>query len=115
MHDVPLTSPAFAVKGLQGGHAMHIVPISIHDASYQTFKGMDLRFAATDTGVRHGALLHRGDTCQQRFYTNNTLYKLKIVYFYQLYKPFLRRSFCLTPAAARLCLKTYGEEQHHHY
>jgi hypothetical protein len=67
MHDVPLTGPAFAVKGLQGGHAMHIVPISIYDASYQTFKGMDLRFAATDTGVRHGALLHRGDTCQQRF------------------------------------------------
>ena len=68
MHDVPLTGPAFAVKGLQGGHAMHIVHVSIHDASYQTFKGMDLRFAAPNTGVRHGALLHRGDTFPQRFY-----------------------------------------------
>ena len=64
MHEVPVTGLAFALKQLQGGLAMHIVPISIHDASYQTFKGMDLRFAATDTGVRHGALLHRGDTRQ---------------------------------------------------
>jgi hypothetical protein len=70
MPDVPRTGPAFAVKGLQRRHAMHIVHISIHDASYQTFKGMDLRFAATDTGVHHGSLLHRhrGDTFQRRFY-----------------------------------------------
>jgi hypothetical protein len=68
MHDVPLTGPAFAVKGLQGGHAMHIVPISIHDASYQTFKGMDRRIAATAAGLRHGSLLHYGHILPQRFY-----------------------------------------------
>jgi hypothetical protein len=61
MHDVPLTSPAFAVQGLQGGLAVHKVPLAIHNASYQPFKGMDLRFAATDTGVRHSFLLDHGD------------------------------------------------------
>ena len=68
MHEVPATGLAVAMKQLQGGLAMYIVPLSIHNASDQTFKGMDLRFAATDTGVRHGALLHGGDTFQQRFY-----------------------------------------------
>jgi hypothetical protein len=68
MHEVPLTGPAFAVKGLQGGHTTHIVPALIYDASDQPLKGMDVSLAAPDTGVRHGTLLHCGETCAQRFY-----------------------------------------------
>jgi hypothetical protein len=68
MHEVPLTRLALALQGWQGGLATHIVSPPIHDASHQTFKGMDVSLAAPDTGVRHRTLLHRGETCAQRFY-----------------------------------------------
>jgi hypothetical protein len=68
MHDVPFTRLALALQGVQGGHAMHIVPLPIHDASDQTFKGMHLGVAATAAEVRHNALLHGCDTFLQRFY-----------------------------------------------
>jgi hypothetical protein len=68
MNDVPLTRLAFAVQGVQRGLAMDIVQTAIHDASHQTFKGMDLSCAAPDTWVRHGSLLHGGATFPQHFY-----------------------------------------------
>jgi hypothetical protein len=68
MNDVPVTLRAFAVKGLQGGLTMHIVPPPIYNAAYQTFKGMHLGFAATAAGLRHGALLHHGLMFPQTFY-----------------------------------------------
>ena len=68
MNDLPLTSLAFAVKGLQGGLAMYIVHTPIHGVSYKTFKGMDLCFAAPAARVRHGSLLHWSDTFPQDFY-----------------------------------------------
>jgi hypothetical protein len=56
------------VKGLQGGLATHIIAAPIYDASYKTFKWMDLGLAATDAGVCHGSLLHHGDMFPQSFY-----------------------------------------------
>jgi hypothetical protein len=59
MNDVPLAGLAFAVKGLQGRLAVHIVQTPIHTPD-KPVKGMALRFAATAAEIRHGALLHRG-------------------------------------------------------
>ena len=70
MNDVPLAGLAFAVKGLQGGLAVHIVQTPIH-TPHKPVKGMALRFAATAAEIRHGALLHRGDTVLSKFSSNN--------------------------------------------
>jgi hypothetical protein len=57
MHDVPLTGPAFAVQGLQGGHAMHIVHSAI-PAFRQALKGVSLqRLLAPAASVCHRFIL----------------------------------------------------------
>ncbi len=68
MPEVPLTGLACPVKVEQGRLAMDIVHGPIHDASDQTFKGMDVGLAAPDAGLRHGSLLFVRDTVPESFY-----------------------------------------------
>jgi hypothetical protein len=67
MPEVPSTGLACPVQVWQWGLAMHMVQTSIHDASDQPFKGMDLGLAAPDAGVRHGSLLYGRDTVPHSF------------------------------------------------
>jgi hypothetical protein len=83
MHELPSTGLAFPMQVLQGGFAMHMVHTSIHDASDQTFKGMDLRFAAPAAGLRHGSLLYHGETFRQDCYINNTIFLSLMIFLYQ--------------------------------
>jgi len=79
MHELPSTGLACPVKVLQGGLAMDMVQTPIHDASDQTFKGLDVRFAAPTAGLRHGALLYHGETFRKGFMIDNTLFLSKIL------------------------------------